>query len=192
MGLHKNIAGEDLHVAHAWEYADETAREAATGFIAADVGKLALQLSPRGLWALLTHNPIRWSRVSERLGAEFLSATSNPPSQTTSDSWQEKLKLTTPSLPAGDYLLLWYCELAAGASATPSLRVQVDDTTDIYSEEGLTLPSNGGIWYPYSGFASAEGLTEGVHTVDIDFHSNNPNQVGIQRARLGVLQTKES
>lgn len=60
---HKNITGSDVHVLHAYTYADATARTAATGFVLADVGKAALQQSDNTLWALTNHSPIAWVQV---------------------------------------------------------------------------------------------------------------------------------
>ncbi len=40
----KQTAAEGIHIAHAYEYADATARNAATGFVAGDVGKIAKQI----------------------------------------------------------------------------------------------------------------------------------------------------
>lgn len=45
------------HVPHAWMYADATARAAATGFVTADLGKLALQSDNNTLWILTATTP---------------------------------------------------------------------------------------------------------------------------------------
>lgn len=64
MSFHKGLTGLNIHVPYAWTYADATARLAATGFVAADVGKLAKQSSDCTLWILCTHSPIVWNPVS--------------------------------------------------------------------------------------------------------------------------------
>lgn len=53
-----------IHVIHAFEYADAAAREAATGFAAADVGKAALQLDTKAFWILTDESPITWAPLS--------------------------------------------------------------------------------------------------------------------------------
>lgn len=53
----------EIHIPYNWSYADATARLAATGFIAADVGKLARQLSDNTLWMLTDESPIVWAQV---------------------------------------------------------------------------------------------------------------------------------
>jgi hypothetical protein len=63
MGLHREAALGDRHAPANWEYADATARGAATGFVAGDVGKLARQLSDNSLWMLTDESPIAWAQV---------------------------------------------------------------------------------------------------------------------------------
>lgn len=48
------------HAIHNWEYADATARLAATGFTAADVKKIALQLDDNSIWILTDDSPVTW------------------------------------------------------------------------------------------------------------------------------------
>lgn len=52
----------ERHPVHNWEYADATARLAATGFIPADVGKWAKQLSDGTFWELTDDSPITWAQ----------------------------------------------------------------------------------------------------------------------------------
>lgn len=53
-----------VHRAHNWEYADAAARVAATGMVAGDVGKLALQLDNSSLWVLTDDSPVTWASPS--------------------------------------------------------------------------------------------------------------------------------
>lgn len=62
--LHKNIPANERHAPWSWEFADAAAREAATGFVAADVNKMALQLNDVTAWVLTSHSPILWVPVS--------------------------------------------------------------------------------------------------------------------------------
>jgi len=59
--LHKNIPVEDRHATHNYEYADAAARTGATGFVTADLHKLALQLDDGTYWRLATVAPT-WSQ----------------------------------------------------------------------------------------------------------------------------------
>lgn len=62
--LHADSALGQRHPPHNWEYADEAARLAATGFAADDVGKYALQLSDNTLWWLADDSPITWDQIT--------------------------------------------------------------------------------------------------------------------------------
>lgn len=57
---HVDIPAGERHAPHNWEYADATARLAATGFVASEVGSVALQLDNNSYWTLTDHSPITW------------------------------------------------------------------------------------------------------------------------------------
>lgn len=61
--FHSKVTLGDIHIPHQWEYADATARGAASGFISTDVGKLARQLDNNSLWILTNYSPIAWQLV---------------------------------------------------------------------------------------------------------------------------------
>lgn len=63
MPEHVEIAAGEVHIAHNYEYADATAREAATGFVSADLGKIAQQQDNDSYWVLVDTAPI-WVRIS--------------------------------------------------------------------------------------------------------------------------------
>ena len=52
-----------VHVPYNWTYDDATEREAATGFIPADVGKLSRQLDDNSLWMLIDDSPETWIAI---------------------------------------------------------------------------------------------------------------------------------
>lgn len=60
MGLHRNITATDMHVVQSYTYADEAERLAAVGFVAADIGRIALVQATNKFWALINHAPITW------------------------------------------------------------------------------------------------------------------------------------
>jgi hypothetical protein len=57
---HLDIPLEERHAPHNWEYADATAREAATGFVPEDIGRQALQLDDFSRWTLIDDDPATW------------------------------------------------------------------------------------------------------------------------------------
>jgi hypothetical protein len=63
MPEHVDAPVGEIHIVHNYSYADATAREAATGFVSADVGKVALQLDAFSLWLLTDDSPATWQQI---------------------------------------------------------------------------------------------------------------------------------
>lgn len=63
MAGHSTASLGARHAIHNWEYADAAARIAATGFVSADVSKIALQEDDNSLWILTATTPT-WVAVS--------------------------------------------------------------------------------------------------------------------------------
>lgn len=61
---HVDINAGEIHRPYNWSYANATARLAATGFAAGDVGKLAVQTDDYSLWILTDDSPITWQSLS--------------------------------------------------------------------------------------------------------------------------------
>ena len=74
MAFHDLKIGIDVHVPHAFEYADSTARESATGFDASHVGRLARQLDDNSLWILTSVTPT-WAPVHKPTKEDFFGLT---------------------------------------------------------------------------------------------------------------------
>jgi hypothetical protein len=70
MAFHCELTGNDIHVINTWTYANSAAREAATGFTADDVYKVAVQEDDYSIWVLVDHSPITW----QQLGGMVISA----------------------------------------------------------------------------------------------------------------------
>jgi len=121
-------------------------------------------------------------------GSRAQNAASEGESSTTSDEFQQKLRLTTPSLPAGTYRIGWYCELSAGAANDPAkFQVQLDDTTTLGGKTTKwSMTYSQGLWEPTEGFAYAI-LTADTHTIDLDYAAyNSGDTIYIKRARLEI------
>jgi hypothetical protein len=65
--FHSDVIQGDIHVPYQWVYADATARNAATGFVSSDVGKLALQSNHNSLWMLTATTPT-WQGLALTIG----------------------------------------------------------------------------------------------------------------------------
>jgi hypothetical protein len=61
---HRDSQLGQRHSVENWRYADAAARTAATGFVASDVHKLALQLDDGSYWRLSNHSPVTWAAVA--------------------------------------------------------------------------------------------------------------------------------
>jgi len=104
-------------------------------------------------------------------------------STTTSTLYQQKLKLTTSVVPAGDYLVMWYYEwqYKHGGFYFKS-QIQIDDTIDLM--EHHEQPSSVDSWHPMGGF-KRETLTEGSHYIDLDYcSSQSGKEAKIRNVRL--------
>ncbi len=114
-------------------------------------------------------------------------------SQTSSNTWQQKLRLSTGAIPAGRYRIGWYFETDVNNTQTDvtEARVQVDDTDTLASIENAahfdSTSSMKGDWHPCGGFAYVD-LDEDSHDIDIDYRANtSPNVIAyIRRARLEI------
>ena len=107
-------------------------------------------------------------------------------SSTTNLYYQQKLRLTTPNLPAGNYRISWYYEWKySNGRFKFKHRVQLNDNTIL--KETQTTPRSNGDWRESSGFKSEISLTEGVHNIDMDYCTNKVNKTAyIRRARLEI------
>ena len=116
-------------------------------------------------------------------GRYYQYAESESTSSTTSGSYQRKLRLTTSSIAAGDYLIRWYFEYSVGSNNKEiGYRVQVDDS-DTISEINVEPRSSN--YEPASGFKKIT-LSAGVHTVDIDYVDLTNKTTYIRKARLEI------
>jgi len=119
-------------------------------------------------------------------GSEYQCTESEGTSSTASNSYVEKLKLTTTSLPSGNYNLTWFYEIRNTTNDDMhESRVHEDDSL-VISEESGAHKKPGGIdsWRPSSGFKNLTGIS-GIKTFDIDFRAPETT-VEIRRARLCI------
>jgi hypothetical protein len=122
-------------------------------------------------------------------GSEYHYAESLTESSTTVGSYQEKLKLTTGSIPAGDYKITWSAEVKT-SDKDMRYQCQLDDTIKINVgdhsdwDDGVTDDS---YYIPVGGFAKVT-LTSGVHTIDIDYHDQGGGTAYIEEARIEIYR----
>lgn len=129
------------------------------------------------------------SWVSGGTGAVHVaSGVSESESSTTSSSFQQKLRVTTPSLTNGlRYLIQWYCEIGKVADEDVEYQVQLNDTTTIATFAWKNHPYS----TRYTGCTGIYFSTtlSGVVNIDIDWSNEYGfNPAYIRRARVIVLQ----
>jgi len=126
--------------------------------------------------------------VTGLFGANDQYAESEGTSTTTSTTYQQKLRLTTPSIPAGDYRISYSYEVRNDAGDKErDVQVEVDDTTQIAEDRSSTnIVASGSGFLPTAGFKVLT-LTAAVHNIDIDFRSTAAGGTAeIRRARLHI------
>jgi len=149
------------------------------------LGKWQLNV-PTGLEEVSTSNPIATAKdIFSKM------AVSEEESTTTSDEYQQKVRLTVTDIEPGEYMLAWSCAVYNGvANKGVAIRVQQDDSIVINEGSlGLVLAN---AYTVQTGFARVEIGTGGSAFFDLDF-SRLPGApsytVGIRRARLYITRS---
>jgi hypothetical protein len=171
MSFHSAETIGSIHVTHNWEYANITARQAATGFVSADLYKFAVQLDDKTIWMLTATTPT-WKCVCGAAGiAPSFYDEANGESNKTGSGWAEKLKLTFTPTEAAYYEISFSCLLSISSKDKGlQARIQIDDSTT--KKEILTsfstLNYGDGSWMVYSGNFVVQ-LSVASHDIDLDF-----------------------
>jgi len=120
-------------------------------------------------------------------GSNFQTEISAGESTTTSTSFQQKLRMTTTSLPIGTYRIGWYYEWSFGSQSNDFLgRVQVDNTTTLMEHQQEPKDSNSDQSTPASGFAYITFASATTHDIDLDYCSNDGSTARIKNAKLEI------
>jgi hypothetical protein len=119
-----------------------------------------------------------WYQKAENLNAL--------PQTTNGVGYLQKLLLTTPVLPAGDYLILWSCTLGNQiAQASSKARVMVDGVTTLSTIEPSGVQAN---WKEADAGQAVVTLTNAAHTITVDFARTSGGTATIQDARLTIYR----
>ena len=124
------------------------------------------------------------SGVPVDFGTEYQSSESDGADTTNGTSWSEKLTLTTPSLPSGDYIIQWSYQWKMSDSGTLFKgRVQINNAGDLTQHE--QVPSFESNNHQVSGFAVRP--LSGVNDIDLDYTSDSGGKTAeISKARLCI------
>lgn len=63
MTEHADLPAGEVHIIYQWSYADASARTGATGFVSADIGKVARQEDDDSFWILIATTPT-WTEIT--------------------------------------------------------------------------------------------------------------------------------
>lgn len=130
--------------------------------------------------------------VTPVYGTQFQKNERTSQQTTTSTSWQQYLRLTSTLLPAGIYEIkyMWVWNFSKTNRAM-SVRVQVDDSINLIApgdgDSFFANPPDGGSDQRYleSGIGYVEFTSPAIHTIDMDFRSQQSN--GTSRMKQGIL-----
>ena len=120
-------------------------------------------------------------------GSEFSEGSSDGESSTTNTSFQQKLRLTTGSLPSGKYRVGWSYEWSFSSTSYDfKAQVQINDSTTIAEHQEEPQDSGSDQWHKAGGFYYHTG--SGVLNIDIDYcrSSSSGGTAYIRRARLEI------
>jgi len=118
-------------------------------------------------------------------------AESDGESSTTSTSFQNKLNLTTDTLPVGKYRIGWNYEWNLNSLSDDfEARVQVNNTTDIMEHVQEPKDSGSDQWSNKGGFGVYDLTSEGVLSIDLDYRSPSADTAKIRRARLEIWRVE--
>lgn len=125
-----------IHQVYAFEYADASARNNATGLTSADIGKVARQVDNGSFWILQDDSPLTWKQLGE------IGATSVPLNRVV---WVDAVNGSGAGAP-GDIATAFdtisgALTAAAGLTPTADNQVVVKVMPGSYTEPPLTIPS---------------------------------------------------
>ena len=127
-----------------------------------------------------------WAPKDYFFGDYVQEAESLASSSTGAETWTQKLRMTTSSLPEGNYLISWSYERGGYWTGWPQQQIQVDDTTTIHFAYSGRL-RNSSDRNSHCGNAVV-ALSAGVHNIDFDFRlfDEGGGTCYVQNVRLAI------
>jgi hypothetical protein len=121
-------------------------------------------------------------------GTQYSYAASETESSTASTTFVQTLRLTTASIPAGDYRIQLYYEWrSSSGSGSMSVQAQIDDTTTIHEMDSAPEDSFSYQSQTVQSF-SVNTLTATTHTVDLDYKCESGSTCYIKRTRIEIVR----
>lgn len=125
--------------------------------------------------------------VEDKFGQFYQFENDEGVSSTSSTSYQNKLTLTTPTLPIGTYKISWTVEMTNNSGDKPvEVRVQLDGSSE---NEIFYAPKFEDEYLGWSSFTSGDFVSATTHTVDLDFSSTSEGGTArVRRARIEIFR----
>lgn len=117
MGLHANVTGADIHSPFRQEFANAAARTGdATTYVAADVGKFAVQLDDNTLWRLSSFSPTTWTQVAVGSGSSPIAKSTLALTDADLTAAALTQDFVVPTVPANAIFRAWEVEVTTAMS----------------------------------------------------------------------------
>ncbi len=112
--------------------------------------------------------------LPKNFGTQYINAASLEESSNSTTTYVSKLLMTTPSFPAGTYMISWYAEVRSGTSNRfGDTQIRVDGTQVAINTPYITF-NDPLISYPCSGIINYTFATAGIKNIEMRFR-RNPN-----------------
>jgi hypothetical protein len=165
MPEHKDIEVEHSHKAHAFAYADEAARLAASGFVASDVDKLAIQKSDWSIWILTSTSPTWEPACKKAVFGTDLNYNFEPSEVSTTSTTPVSVISSSVNASATGYYRIGFSTSWRGSSTSYDVRIHLYvDGTNVLSWN--TEPKDTNSYHPVAQHY-VTNLTAGFHTISI-------------------------
>ena len=116
-------------------------------------------------------------------GSEMQQVSSETESATTSSTFQQKLRMVTPSLTSGSYKISWYCEVRSSSNnSRTDVHIELNDTTILGELRGEPCGRDNIV--SFSGFKYTS--MSGVNTIDMDWRMPETGTAYIKKARIAL------
>ena len=168
-----------------------------------EIGELSLSVQPTSIHKAGTDIILRWetglpvvddfslidgyvlTHEGGILSADSIRLENEDITTNATDTWENKLSLTTPMLVGGIYEIVWYSEISSDtvvANSSAAVRVVINEIEE-FSDRQPNLP-----WLPVSGTNFVDVLDGDTITTEIDYRKAGPaaNMAKIQKTRVSI------
>lgn len=148
-------------------------------------GRAVSNAAPANYQALVWNSGSSWWEPQDQSGGAIFGDNAqfeeqNAEASTTATTPQQRVRLTTGTLPAGTYHVEVMAQLRNGsANKTSHIQAQIDDTKTFMDQDII-----GDQYITCSAFTFDITVTSGIHTVDIDYWASSGSTAYIRNARI--------